>query len=142
MGTKSVGAHLDDVTDGIPPVPPGFPSLKFVGALADGVTDGIPPVPPGFSALESVEAHVDGAVDGVPSNPPGFSSLTSFTLKRAQDDRMVTSDTSYKGRCSMLDEKCSSLFHHRPWLNYNEFNDNSDQELGHKLYEQVSRCKI
>ncbi|XP_042396116.1 lysine-specific demethylase JMJ703-like [Zingiber officinale] len=136
MGTKPVGGHLDYVTGGIPPVPPGFPSLKFVGVLADDATDGIPPVPPGFSPLESVETHVDGAVDGIPSNPPSFSSLTSFTLKRAQDDRVVTPDTSYKGRCSILDEKHRSLFHHRPWLNYNEFNNRSDQELGHKLFEQ------
>ncbi|XP_043719015.1 lysine-specific demethylase JMJ18-like isoform X2 [Telopea speciosissima] len=72
--------------------------------------------------------------------PPGFVSLTSFTLKRVEDSEVtmsclassVVSDPQLarmdtKGDITD-DLKITRTLRHRPWINYSQFNDSSEEE--------------
>lgn len=92
-----------------------------------------------------IGADVTDDPDGIPPVPPGFTSLASFTLQRVQDDVMVltcASDSIHSQRetdCSILgDKKSRKSLQHKPWVNYSQFGNSSEEESDAELYEQVS----
>ncbi|XP_010935913.1 lysine-specific demethylase JMJ703 [Elaeis guineensis] len=90
-----------------------------------------------------IEADVTDDPDGISPVPPGFTSPASFTLQRVQDDVMVStcaSDSTQLGRetdCSVLGDKTlRKSLRHKPWVNYSQFDDSSEEESDAELYKQ------
>ncbi|KAA8539005.1 hypothetical protein F0562_025697 [Nyssa sinensis] len=76
----------------------------------------------------------------IPLIPPGFESLTSFTLKRVEDNEIMTSCSASASAsepqtiqmqsefdCSD-DAKITRSLRRRPWINYNRFDNSSGDE--------------
>lgn len=82
--------------------------------------------------------------------PPGFESLTSFTLKRVEDNEITTpclASTSGSESQSIKMEtefdisdaaNISRSLRRRPWINYGQFDNSSDDESDSEHLNQVS----
>ena len=82
--------------------------------------------------------------------PPGFESLTSFTLKRAEDNEIATpclpSTSGSESQSIKMETEfdisdaanISRSLRRRPWINYGQFYNNSDEESDTDHLHQVS----
>lgn len=94
---------------------------------------------------EIIMAPVMDETDGISPVPPGFVSLKSFTLQRVQESSLASTPAS-DPRKTMIDDENSATdvvklrksLRHRPWVNYCQFDNNSDEESDSELSDQVS----
>lgn len=82
--------------------------------------------------------------------PPGFESLTSFTLKRAEDNEITTpclpSTSGSESHLIKMEAEFDSSdpanisrsLRRRPWINYGQFYNSSDDESTSEHLHQVS----
>lgn len=82
--------------------------------------------------------------------PPGFESLTSFTLKRVEDNEIETpslaSTSGSESRSIKMETEFDSSdaanisrsLRRRPWINYGQFYNSSDEESDSEHLNQVS----
>lgn len=105
--------------------------------------------------MELVRVCLEEQNDDIPSVPPGFEPRASFTLKReAQDTKRHESDNLICRSAStgaILVEKGTGLandesskitwsmsMRRRPWINYGQFDNSSEDEPDHGKLSQVS----
>lgn len=88
-------------------------------------------------------APVMDETDVISPVPPGFVSLKSFTLQRVQDSSLASTPANDL-RKTMIDDESSATgvmklrksLRHRPWVNYCQFNNSSDEESDSELSDQ------
>nr|QEG03034.1 putative lysine-specific demethylase JMJ16 isoform X1 [Cymbidium ensifolium]QEG03035.1 putative lysine-specific demethylase JMJ16 isoform X2 [Cymbidium ensifolium]QEG03037.1 putative lysine-specific demethylase JMJ16 isoform X3 [Cymbidium ensifolium]QEG03038.1 putative lysine-specific demethylase JMJ16 isoform X4 [Cymbidium ensifolium] len=81
--------------------------------------------------------------DGISPVPPGFVSLKSFNLQRVQESSLTSTPAS-DPRKAMIDDESSATgvvklrksLRHRPWVNYCQFDNSSDEESDSELSDQ------
>ncbi|KAK1308203.1 putative lysine-specific demethylase JMJ14 [Acorus calamus] len=94
--------------------------------------------------IECMKSPYKEDSDGIPKVPPGFMSLTSFNLKRVHDDVSCTANAFSSDvqqdradvDCSIGDDvKLTRPLRQRPWVNYSQF-DNSSDESDLELFDE------
>ncbi|PKA65099.1 putative lysine-specific demethylase JMJ14 [Apostasia shenzhenica] len=93
--------------------------------------------------IECITSPVTEEKDGIPPLPPGFVALKSFTLQRVQDTILV-SRTANDSRKAMTDSDGSTVdvvklrksLRHKPWVNYCQFDNSSDEESDSELVDK------
>ncbi|KAH0456461.1 hypothetical protein IEQ34_014368 [Dendrobium chrysotoxum] len=90
-----------------------------------------------------IMAPVLDETDGISPVPPGFVSLKSFTLHRARDGSLASTPFNDPRKDTMDDEssatgivKLRKSLRHRPWVNYCQLDNSSDEESDSELSDQ------
>lgn len=117
MGAECFGAQVKDDFDGIVQYPPGFAPIIF--------------------NLQKVQDNLAG--------PPNSSDQIQFiiedksrnTLQNVQHD-IKTPTNSEPVQCILGDEKSRKSLRNRTFVNYRQFDFNSDEDSDYEPFEQVS----
>ncbi|KAF8401888.1 hypothetical protein HHK36_012838 [Tetracentron sinense] len=84
----------------------------------------------------------------IPSVPPGFVSLTSFTLKRVDYSEVMLSSmgpvSASESQLAQMDAECdisdaaklTRSLRRRPWINYSQYNNSSEEESDSEQFDQ------
>ncbi|KAJ6824600.1 receptor-like serine/threonine-protein kinase [Iris pallida] len=93
-----------------------------------------------------IGAQIKDDPDGIPSVPPGFESLVRFTLQRVEENALAAASTDGAIQtqivtgCSTSEEgKLKKSLRHRPWVNYSQFDNSSEEESDSELIKDAPK---